>query len=196
MGNQVLIVGAGPTGLVLALWLARSQVPFRIIEKNSGPGQASRAMAVQARTLEFYRQLGIANQVIESGIRMSGGHLRRGSRVVADFQFDDIGPDISPFPFILSLPQDDHEHLLVKCLEESGNHVEWNTQLIQSRDEGSTVKVTLRKGTTEEACEFAYVCGCDGAHSTVRQELGLNFPGGTYEQLFYVHRCPGRRADV
>jgi len=186
MGNQVLIVGAGPTGLVLALWLARSQVPFRIIEKNSGPGQASRAMAVQARTLEFYRQLGIANQVIESGIRMSGGHLRQGSRVVADFQFDDIGPDISPFPFILSLPQDDHEHLLVKCLKESGIHVEWNTQLVQSREEGSAVKVTLRNGTAEEACEFAYVCGCDGARSTVRQELGLNFPGGTYEQLFYV----------
>jgi len=76
MAKQVLIVGAGPTGLVLALWLARSQVPFRIIEKNSGPGQASRAMAVQARTLEFYRQLGIAEQTIASGILMNGGHLR------------------------------------------------------------------------------------------------------------------------
>ena len=54
---QVLIVGAGPTGLVLALWLARVGTPFRLIDKNSGPGQASRAMAVQARTPEFYRQL-------------------------------------------------------------------------------------------------------------------------------------------
>ncbi|HEX4605151.1 MAG TPA: FAD-dependent monooxygenase, partial [Candidatus Angelobacter sp.] len=186
MGNQVLIVGAGPTGLVLALWLAKSQVPFRIIEKNSGPGQASRAMALQARTLEFYRQLGIADQVVESGIRMSGGHLRRGSRIVADFPFGDIGPDISPFPFVLSFPQDDHEHLLVKCLEAVGVQVEWNTQLVQFKDEGPSVKATLKKGEVEEVCDFAYICGCDGAHSTVRQNLGLNFPGGAYEQLFYV----------
>ena len=186
MGNQVLIVGAGPTGLVLALWLARSGVSFRIIEKNDGPGQASRAMAIQARTLEFYRQLGIAEQVIASGIRVRGGHLREGSRVIANFPFDDIGSDISPFPFVLSFPQDDHEHLLVKCLEEAGIRVEWSTQLIQCKEEGQQVNATLRKGDAEEHCEFAYVCGCDGAHSTVRQGLGLNFPGGTYEQLFYV----------
>jgi 2-polyprenyl-6-methoxyphenol hydroxylase-like FAD-dependent oxidoreductase len=68
---QVLIVGAGPTGLVMALWLARLNVPFRIIEKNSGPGQTSRAMAVHARTLEFYRQLGIAEEVVDHGINDS-----------------------------------------------------------------------------------------------------------------------------
>ena len=186
MENQVLIVGAGPTGLVLALWLARSGVSFRIIEKNDGPGQASRAMAVQARTLEFYRQLGIADRVIESGIRVRGGHLREGNRVIADFPFDDIGSDISPFPFVLSFPQDDHEHLLVKCLEEAGIRVEWSTQLVQLKEEGQQVNVALRKGDTEERCGFVYVCGCDGAHSTVRQGLGLGFPGGTYEQLFYV----------
>ena len=186
MENQVLIVGAGTTGLVLALWLAKSGVSFRIIEKNDGPGQASRAMAVQARTLEFYRQLGIADRVIESGIRVRGGHLREGNRVIADFPFDDIGSDISLFPFVLSFPQDDHEHLLVTCLEEAGIRVEWSTQLIQSKEEGQQVNVTLRKGDTEEHSEFAYVCGCDGAHSTVRQGLGLDFPGGTYEQLFYV----------
>jgi 2-polyprenyl-6-methoxyphenol hydroxylase-like FAD-dependent oxidoreductase len=186
MENQVLIVGAGPTGLVLALWLARSGVSFRIIEKNDGPGQASRAMAVQARTLEFYRQLGIADRVVESGIRVRGGYLRESNRVIADFPFDDIGSDISPFPFVLSFPQDDHEHLLVKCLEEAGIRVEWSTQLLQFKEEGQSVKVTLKKNGAEEACEFAYVCGCDGAHSTVRQGLSLNFPGGTYEQLFYV----------
>ncbi|HLK52440.1 MAG TPA: FAD-dependent monooxygenase [Candidatus Angelobacter sp.] len=186
MENQVLIVGAGPTGLVLALWLAKSGISFRIVEKNDGPGQASRAMAVQARTLEFYRQLGIANRVIESGIRVRGGHLREGNRVIANFPFDDIGSDISPFPFVLSFPQDDHEHLLVKCLEEAGIRVEWSTQLVQCKEEGQQVNVILRKGDAEERCEFAYVCGCDGAHSTVRQGLGLNFPGGMYEQLFYV----------
>lgn len=186
MENQVLIVGAGPTGLVLALWLAKSGISFRIVEKNAGPGQASRAMAVQARTLEFYRQLGIADRVVASGIRVRGGHLRQGSRIVADFPFDDIGSDLSPYPFVLSLPQDDHEHLLARCLEEIGVRVEWNTQLLQFKAEEQSVKVTLRNAEKDEGCEFAYVCGCDGAHSTVRQELGLGFPGGTYEQLFYV----------
>src|SRR5262249_40107185 len=101
MKNQVLIVGAGPTGLVLALWLAQSGISFRIVEKNAGPGQASRAMAVQARTLEFYRQLGIADRVIAGGIQMRGGHLRKGSRVIADFIFDKIGSDLSPYPLVL-----------------------------------------------------------------------------------------------
>src|SRR2546430_13051939 len=116
MQPDVLIAGAGPTGLVLALWLARLGVRVRIIDKNSGPGQASRAMAVQARTLEFYRQLGIAEQAIASGIRMSGGHLRQCTRRVADFLFDDIGPYICPFPLILSFPQEYHLRLMVKWL--------------------------------------------------------------------------------
>ncbi len=186
MENQVLIVGAGPTGLVLALWLAKSGISFRIVEKNAGPGLASRAMAVQARTLEFYRQLGIAEQVIESGILMRGGHLREGSRLVADFPFDNIGTDLSPYPFVLSFPQDDHERLLVKFLEESGVHVEWSTELTGFKEEEHSVTTTLRKGETEESGAFSYICGCDGAHSTTRQGLGLPFSGGTYEQLFYV----------
>ena len=68
MPPQILIVGAGPTGLTLALRLAKHGVPFRIIGKNSGPGLASRAMAVQARTLEFYGQLGLADAVIAASI--------------------------------------------------------------------------------------------------------------------------------
>ncbi|HWF06788.1 MAG TPA: FAD-dependent monooxygenase, partial [Candidatus Angelobacter sp.] len=186
MSDPILIVGAGPTGLVLALWLARSGISFRIIEKNDGPGQASRAMAVQARTLEFYQQMGIADQAIASGIEINGGHLRQGSRAIADFPFNNIGQVFSPYPFILSFPQDDHEHLLVKCLEAAGVHVEWSTQLVQFNEEGQSVKAVLRKDGKDEAAEFSYLCGCDGAHSTVRQGLGLNFPGGTYEQLFYV----------
>jgi 2-polyprenyl-6-methoxyphenol hydroxylase-like FAD-dependent oxidoreductase len=186
METPLLIVGAGPTGLVLALWLAKSGISFRIIEKNSGPGVASRAMVVQARTLEFYRQLGIAEQVVDSGIKLKGIHLRDGSREVAGFPFGDIGTDITPFPFAFSLPQDDHERLLVKLLEAIGVHVEWNTQLVRFKDDGQRVIATLQKAGAEENGEFAYVCGCDGAHSTVRQGLNLNFPGGTYEEIFFV----------
>src|ERR1700744_5007623 len=77
--TSVLIVGAGPTGLVLALWLARCGVPFRLIDDERGPGEQSRAMAVHARTLEFYQQLGIADEVVAQGVPIEKGHLREGS---------------------------------------------------------------------------------------------------------------------
>jgi 2-polyprenyl-6-methoxyphenol hydroxylase-like FAD-dependent oxidoreductase len=94
---QVLIVGAGPTGLVLALWLERAGVPFRLIDKNPGPGQASRAMAVQARTLEFYRQLGIADEVVAAGFRLDCLHLRHRFRELAVAPLGDVGSGSSRF---------------------------------------------------------------------------------------------------
>jgi len=183
---EVLIVGAGPTGLVLALWLARAGTPFRLIDKNSGPGQASRAMAVQARTLEFYRQLGIADEVVAAGFRLDRLHLRNRSREIAVAPLGDVGRGISPFPFALSLPQDDHERLLTERLREAGHAVEWDTELVGFSQQGDGVSASLRKPDGEESWAGAYLCGCDGAHSAVREGLGVGFPGGTYDQRFYV----------
>src|SRR2546425_9531367 len=75
MDTEVLVVGAGPTGLVLALWLARLGIQVRIIDKTAGPGSTSRALAVQARTLEFYRQLGFADELVEAGLVFSAANL-------------------------------------------------------------------------------------------------------------------------
>jgi 2-polyprenyl-6-methoxyphenol hydroxylase-like FAD-dependent oxidoreductase len=183
---QVLIVGAGPTGLVLALWLARAGVPFRLIEKNSGPGQASRAMAVQARTLEFYRQLGIADEVVAAGFRLDRLHLRNRVRELTVVPLGDIGSDISPFPFVLSLPQDDHERLLAERLRLAGQCVEWDTELTAFTHGDQGVRARLLKPGGEESWDGAYLCGCDGAHSAVRHILGVGFPGGAYDQPFYV----------
>src|SRR3954464_5673781 len=113
---QVLIVGAGPTGLVLALWLAKAGTPFRLIDRKTGPGEGSRAMAVQARTLELYRQLGIAEDVIAAGFRLETGHLRNRRREIASTTLGRVGKGISPYPFALSFPQDDHERLLIDRL--------------------------------------------------------------------------------
>jgi 2-polyprenyl-6-methoxyphenol hydroxylase-like FAD-dependent oxidoreductase len=190
--TKVLIVGAGPTGLVLALGLARQRVPFRIVEKRSGPGEASRAMAVQARTLEFYQQLGFADEVVRRSLRIDRLHLREGSREVATLEFGDLGPGLSPFPFVLSFPQDEHEKVLIARLAAAGAGVEWDTELagfqsIGVPGDGERVLATLRRpGGEEETCEAAFLCGCDGVHSAVRQGLGLGFPGGTYEQKFFV----------
>lgn len=183
---EVLIVGAGPSGLVLALCLTKLGVKFRIVEKNSGPGQASRAIAVQARVLEFYRQLGFADDVVNGGLKMERLHLRNGSREIAALRFGDFGESLSAFPFVLSYPQDVHEKLLIEKLRANGVEVEWNTELAGFVDDGERVRVTLRSKGVEEVSEVAFLCGCDGAHSRVRQGLNLKFSGGTYEQRFFV----------
>src|ERR671932_667204 len=183
---QVLIVGAGPTGLVLALWLAKAGTPFRLIDKKSAPGEGSRAMAVQARTLEFYRQLGVADDVIAGGFRLDRLHLRNRSREVAAVPLGDVGRGLSPYPFALSYPQDDHERLLIDRLRAAGHAVEWDTELTGLTQQESGVRAVLRRPQGEETWAGPYLCGCDGAHSAVRHGLGVGFPGGTYEQLFYV----------
>ena len=185
--TQILIVGAGPTGLALALFLAKAGVTPRIIDKNSGPGQASRAMAVQARTLEFYRQLGFAEEVVSKGIPIEAIHLRAHDHIVSQIKIADFGKGMSPYPFVLSFPQDDHERLLVAHLQAAGVEVEWETEFKELRDTGEAVGATLqKKDGTQEECTAAYMCGCDGARSTVREDLQLGFAGGTYDKTYFV----------
>lgn len=187
MNPQVLIVGAGPTGLALAYSLARQGVPFRIIDKNAGTGTASRALAVHARILEQYEQLGLAERNIKRGHPILSLDVSDGKEVKATVKFHDFGKGLSPFPFILSLPQDEHEEILVDELRKIGVEVEWNTALLSFVDTGEGVNAILQQqGQPQEGAEFAYLCGCDGASSMVRKGLGLEFPGGTYKQLFFV----------
>jgi 2-polyprenyl-6-methoxyphenol hydroxylase-like FAD-dependent oxidoreductase len=183
---QVLIVGAGPTGLVLALWLAKVGVAFRLVDRKARPGEGSRAMAVQARTLEFYRQLGIAEDVIAAGFQVDRVRLRNQSGEVATVPLGRVGKGLSPYPFVLSFPQDDHERLLIERLSRAGQAVEWDTEVTEVTQQGDSVRASLRTGGTETTWTGAYLCGCDGARSVVRHSLGVGFPGGTYDQLFFV----------
>ena len=193
MTNQpILIAGAGPTGLVLALSLARRGVPFRIVSDAKGPGEHSRAMGVHARTLEFYRQFGFGDEVVSRGIRAEAAHLREGvahgkPREILTFRFNDLGEGISPYPFMLTYPQDDHERFLIGKLKDAGAEVEWGVKLTGFTQEGDAVRASLAHadGRTEETTA-RYLCGCDGAHSQTRQTLAVGFAGGTYDQLFYV----------
>lgn len=186
INTKVFIVGAGPTGLVLAIWLARLGIPFRIIDKNCGPGLASRAMAVHARTLEFYRQLGFADEVINSGIRLDHFYLRKNGKSFAELNLKDMGERLSPYPFVLCFAQDDHERLLVEKLRACGVTVEWGVELTEFTPTDTGVQVELNRSGSNEVCRVEYLCGCDGAHSRVRQGLKLEFQGGTYNNLFYV----------
>jgi 2-polyprenyl-6-methoxyphenol hydroxylase-like FAD-dependent oxidoreductase len=187
MTTEVLVVGAGPTGLVTALWLTALGVRVRIIDKTVEPGTTSRALAVQVRTLELYDHLGLARDVIERGRRFVAANLWvRGTRA-GRIAFGDLGMDLSPFPYALIFPQDEHERVLIAQLAARGVEVERGTTLIDFEDRGDHVSACLRRADgTEERVAAAYVAGCDGAHSTVREILGIGFPGGTYEHLFYV----------
>ena len=190
--TSILIAGAGPTGLNMALNLARRRVPFRILSEDSGPGQHSRAMVVHARTLEFYRHFGFSDEIVNAGVRVDRVHLREGGtpgapgHELVESTFADIGAGISPYPFALAYPQDDHERFLIQKLAALGIQVEWGTRLTDFTQDENGVQATIQHGQSVEKFEAAYLCGCDGARSRVREALQIGFPGGTYEQLFYV----------
>ena len=185
--TDVLIAGAGPTGLVLALWLTRMGVRVRIIDKTAEPGTTSRALAVQARTLEFYNQMGLADAVVARGRRVVAANLWVAGSKAARLFFGEMGAGISPFSYALVFPQDEHERLLIDRLGELGVHVERQTELLGFEDAAGGVRARLKRlDRTEETCSAAYIAGCDGAHSVVRETLGIGFPGGTYAHLFYV----------
>jgi 2-polyprenyl-6-methoxyphenol hydroxylase-like FAD-dependent oxidoreductase len=182
----ILIVGAGPTGLVLANWLARLGIPLRIIDKAPGPGTTSRALAVHARTLELYRQLELTGAVLDNGHAVPTINLWVKGKAEARVAFTNIASDLTPYPFVKIFPQDEHERLLIERLSSFGIAVERPTELIGFSATDDRIVAQLRSAKGDETCEAAYIAGCDGARSTVRKVMGTGFPGGTYQQVFYV----------
>ncbi|HTL76291.1 MAG TPA: FAD-dependent monooxygenase [Casimicrobiaceae bacterium] len=184
---DVLIAGAGPTGLVLALCLARAGVRVRIVDKAPAVASTSRALVVHARTLEFYRQLGIADAVVDASVRFDALNLWVGGRHVAHVELGALGAGATAYPYVLIFPQDEHERLLGEQLAAAGVTVERPCALARFDDRGDGVVARLMHDDgREETCSAAYLAGCDGAHSTVREQLGAGFPGATYAHLFYV----------
>src|SRR5262245_4899126 len=185
--TDVLIVGAGPTGLVLALWLTRLGVRVRIIDKTAEPGTASRALAVQARSLEHYAQVGLADTIVSRGRKILAVNLWAAGRHAARAEFAGMGEGISPYPYALIYPQDEHERLLIDCLAGLGVTVERQTELLdfESASDHVTARIQRPNGDAE-ICEAKYVAGCDGAHSDVREACRIGFAGGVYAHLFYV----------
>jgi 2-polyprenyl-6-methoxyphenol hydroxylase-like FAD-dependent oxidoreductase len=185
--TDVLIVGAGPTGLVLGLWLTRLGVRVRIIDKTAEPGTTSRALAVQARTLEFYSQIGLSDAVVARGRKTIAANMWVAGKRAAHAVIGEMGEGLSPFPYVLIFPQDEHERLLIERLGEAGVQVERRTELLTFKDDASCVLAEIKRPDgSQETCEVAYIAGCDGAHSTVRDQLQIGFPGGIYNHLFYV----------
>lgn len=185
--TDVLIPGAGPTGLLLALALTKLGVRVRIIDKLAEPSMTSRALAVQTRTLELYDLLGLTEQVVADGHIVPALNLWANGEWKARLPLEDIAKGLTPHAFILIYPQDRHERLLIERLAALGVAVERECELVALDDNGSRVMATVRHASgTESHIAASFLAGCDGARSAARKLIGSSFEGGTYKQVFYV----------
>ncbi|HEV7798285.1 MAG TPA: FAD-dependent monooxygenase [Pyrinomonadaceae bacterium] len=185
--TDVIIVGAGPTGLSLAGQLFRYGVDFVVVEKNEGITPYSKALGVHARTLEIYEQLDLAKKALERGTIAGKVRLLEGGKIVAEVDLSNIGEGLSAYPFMLVLEQSQNELLLYEYLQSHGWDVLWQTELESFSQDETGVTATVRDKTgASQIISGKYLVGCDGPKSPVRHGLGLSFAGSTFERLFYV----------
>ena len=178
----VLVVGAGPTGLMMASELARHGIRCRVIDKAPQATQLSKALVIHARTLEIFENIGIADRFVSSGVKAHGGSVYSAGKRIVHFLFDGLD---SRYNYALMLPQDETEALLGKHLESFGVNVERSTELTGFTQDAQSVVTTLRLANgCEQTCRAEYLIGCDGAHSNVRHALNLAFEGAEYEENF------------
>jgi 2-polyprenyl-6-methoxyphenol hydroxylase-like FAD-dependent oxidoreductase len=187
---DVLIVGAGPTGLALAAQLERFGTRFRIIDRSLDRGRESRALAVQARTLELLDSVGLGQSLAARGRTSSRVVLHAGARTVGKVQLGDIGARDTRFPFILFISQSETERQIGEHLAAAGVTIERGVELTHFEQQNNSVACMLQnQDGREEQLDAAWLVGCDGAHSFVRKLAGFSFEGGTYPQDF-VLRTP------
>jgi len=172
---------------MLANQLGRRGVSALIIDRHAGPSLQTRALGVQARTLEIYSRLGIAKQALQLGKRGTGANLWAEGRRMARVPLGDIGQSLSPYPYLLILGQDDNERIMGDHLRNWGMAVQWNTELLALEQQSDRVSATLKQPDgTKRKVTATWVTGCDGARSAVRELSGITFPGAPYEHVFFV----------
>ncbi len=183
---DVLVAGAGPTGLALAAQLAASGVRVRLIDRGQDRVHESRALAIQPRTLEVLAGLGVTDELIACGNPGVQLRMHARGRVLAVPMFD-LGLDDTAYPYLLFLSQAETERILSEHLAAAGVHVERGVELTGLTDTADSATATLRhRDGREEAVSARYVAGCDGAHSTARRLAGIRFEGSSYPQTFVL----------
>jgi 2-polyprenyl-6-methoxyphenol hydroxylase-like FAD-dependent oxidoreductase len=187
INTEVFIVGAGPTGLSLACQLVRYGIDFVIIEKKAGVTTRSKAIGVQARTMEIYEQLGVVGQAIDLGQIAGKIRIVADAKVRGEVNLSAMGKGLSPYPYLFILEQSKNEQLLYEYLQSHDREVRWQTELeyFTQNERGVTAQVKTADGGSE-TIEAKYLVGCDGAKSPIRNALGLTFEGSTFERMFYV----------
>lgn len=187
---DVLIVGGGPTGLMLACQLARFGISYRIVEKNSGPTTQSRALAIQARSLELFAQMGIAQKAVEQGKHAKAVNYVARGKLAQRISLEGHGQALTAFPYLLILDQSRTEQLLIDFLAQHDHTVEWQTELVSLTENSHGVLATLKHADgTHERVQAAWLVGADGAKSAVRRILDIPFGGKTYQYSLFVLDC-------
>ncbi|WP_410211732.1 FAD-dependent monooxygenase [Aquirhabdus sp.] len=181
--QRVLIVGAGPVGLTLAIQLHRYGIPYRLIEKNEGPSTYTKAMAVHSRTLEIFDEIGIADQAINAGHQLNRFRIQSYGKTVLTYNFSLLD---AKYPFLLCLPQSKTEEILLKKLQSLGGNVEWQTELASVEQSAEEIQVTLKHPDGESIVKTNWLMACDGGRSAVRRQLGLSFEGALYHSHFML----------
>lgn len=184
--TKVLIAGAGPSGLMMAAQLLRYGLQPLIIDDKQGPTTQSKALAVQARTLEIYRQMGIVDKVLPNGKPAKGVAFNNDGRQAAKLPITNIGEGQTPYPYVFLFQQYKNEKVLLDYLTLSCCPVYWNTTLVSMNQKTDGADVILKNDSGEYQLICDWVIGADGAHSTVRKQLQIPFEGDTYANYFYL----------
>ena len=182
--QPVLIVGAGPVGLTAACELTRHGVPVRIIDKASERSQTSKALGIFPRTLEVFETMGVVTPVLDAGLRLRGLCIHNQKEEIASIDMRSVA---SPYPFVFSLPQSETERILIEHLETLGVSVQREQELVGLTQTDTTVRAVIRNANGgEETMETPWLLGCDGAHSSTRHLLGMEFEGAPYDESFVL----------
>ena len=178
--THVAIVGAGPTGLALAVTLASAGIDFVIVDRLAEGANTSRAAVVHARTLEVLHELGASEDLISRGLPVTRFAVRDGSRRLITVPFDKLP---TAFPYTLMVPQYETEAVLVARLHALGGEVHRPYQVASVSQDEDGVMLTMGTGETLQA---AYAVGADGMHSAVREASGIGFTGNAYAESFVL----------
>jgi len=177
---DVLIVGAGPTGLTLAAALAQRGQRVRVIDRLDAGDNTSRAAVVHARTLEVLEPLGVTQTLVARGLHASRFTIRDRNHVLVPIAFDELP---TPYPYTLMVSQAVTEEVLLDRVVQSGGQVQRPCAVVGLTQDDEGVTVTLDDASHLRA---RYVVGCDGMHSTVREQAGIGFPGAAYGESFVL----------
>jgi 2-polyprenyl-6-methoxyphenol hydroxylase-like FAD-dependent oxidoreductase len=184
---DIIISGAGPTGLMLACQLARFGANFLILDKKTGITKESRALVVQARSMEIYQQMGLSGEVEIEGEKSLGINFYKNGKKASSLVLGNLAEGLSPFPYLMIYEQNKNESLLHRRLQSNGIEVAWDSEITFLEEKNSGYLVTIGQSNQAEkkyACK--YLVACDGSKSIVREFSGIPFQGGSYENVFYV----------
>lgn len=187
LNTDVLIVGAGPTGLMMACQLLRFGIPFRVVDSNTERAKESRAFAVQAKSMEIFQNLGLSDKFLAQSVQGRNLHFYVNGNSKFQINFEHLDRQDTPFPSIFILPQSETEQILIEHLEKNQIKIERKTELVSFIEKGNYIEAEIKNPQgINEKITCRYIVGCDGAHSVVRHQLQIPFVGASYSQEFIL----------